>query len=245
MSAVGVVAHNPGLMLCSGAAQSVFVVVSDQSIRRSLEAAISDSGWEVETFASAQEFLARPCFDRPSCLVLDVRLLGFNLLKCLADRAYVRVVLINGYVDAPMNVHAMEPREPFESNRLLSAIRDAIDCSETAVRRERQIEALRARYDSLTSRERQVMALVVEGLMNKQVAYRLDLSEITVKAHRGKVMRKMKARSLADLVRMEAALEVSGEQLATERLPASRFDAERSSVAISIREVGVVGMTMA
>ena len=143
MSTVGVVAHNPGLMLSSGAPQSVFVVASDQSIRRSLEAAISNSGWEVETFASAQEFLARPCFDRPSCLVLDVRLLGFNLLKCLADRAYVRVVLINGYVGAPMNVHAMEPREPFESNRLLSAIRDALDCSETAVRREQQIEALR------------------------------------------------------------------------------------------------------
>jgi FixJ family two-component response regulator len=244
MSTVGVVAHNPGLMLSSGAPQSVFVVASDPLIRRSLEAATSDSGWEVETFASAQEFLARPFFDRPSCLVLDVRLLGFNLLKCLADRAYVRVVLINGYVGAPMNVHAMEPREPFESNRLLSAIRDALDCSETAVRREQQIEALRARYDSLTSRERQVMALVVEGLMNKQVAYRLDLSEITVKAHRGKVMRKMKARSLADLVRMEAGLELSGGQPATERLPASCFDAEKSSVAISIRDIGVLGITM-
>jgi FixJ family two-component response regulator len=245
MSAVGVVAHNPGLMLSSGAPESVFVVASDPLIRRSLEAATSDSGWEVETFASAQEFLARPFFDRSSCLVLDVRLLGFNLLKCLADRAYVRVVLINGYVGAPMNVHAMEPREPFESNRLLSAIRDALDCSETAVRREQQIEALRARYDSLTSRERQVMALVVEGLMNKQVAYRLDLSEITVKAHRGKVMRKMKARSLADLVRMEAGLELSGGQPATERLPASCFDAEKSSVAISIRDIGVLGITMA
>jgi len=245
MSAVGVVAHNPGLMLSSGALQSVFVVASDQSIRRSLQAAISDSGWEVETFASAQEFLARPSFYRPSCLVLDVRLLGFNLLKCLADRAYVRVVLIKGYVDAPMSVHAIEPHEPFESDRLLSAIRDAIDCSETAVRREQQIEALRARYDSLTSRERQVMALVVEGLMNKQVAYRLDLSEITVKAHRGKVMRKMKARSLADLVRMAAWLEVSDGQPATERLPASRFEVEKSSVAISIREAGVLGITMA
>jgi FixJ family two-component response regulator len=245
MSAVGVVAHNPQLMFSLGVAQSVFVVVSDQSIRRSLEAAISDSGWQVETFASAQEFLARPCFACPSCLILDVRLLGSNLLKCLADRAYVRVVLINGYVDAPMNVHATESHEPFESNRLLSAVRHAIDCSETAVRREQQIEALRARYESLTVRERQVMALVVEGLMNKQVGYELSLSEITVKAHRGKVMRKMKARSLADLVRMAPWLEVSDGQPATERLPASRFEVEKSSVAISIREVGVLGITMA
>ena len=245
MSAVGVVVHNPGLMLSSRVAQSVFVVVSDQSIRRSLEAAISDSGWQVETFASAQEFLARPCLACPSCLILDVRLLGSNLLKRLADRAYVRVVLINGYVDAPMNVHATEPHEPFESNRLLSAIRHAIDCSETAVRREQQIEALRARYNSLTVRERQVMALVVEGLLNKQVGYELDLSEITIKAHRGKVMRKMRARSLADLVRMAAWLELSDGEQTTEHLPASRFDAEKSSVAISSREAGVLGITMA
>ena len=248
MSTVGVVARNPQLVLSSRVAQAVFVVVSDQSIRRSLEAAISDSEWQVETFASAQEFLARPRFTGPSCVILEVSLFGFNLLKRLADRANTRVILINGSGDV-MSVHDLKMREPFECNWVLSAIRDAIECSAMAVRREQQIEVLRACYSTLSAREREVMSLVVEGLLNKQVGYKLGLSEITVKAHRGKVMRKMKAHSLAELVRMAAWLEVSAGEPETEPLPgyrgAARFEAQKCLLAISIRDVGMVGITMA
>jgi FixJ family two-component response regulator len=249
MNTVGSVTNNAQSAIPMRAAQTVFVVDSDDTIRRSLKAAISDTGWQVETFASAQEFLAGAYFAGPSCLILDVRHLGFNLLKRLADCAYLRVILINGYSDVLMNVHAIKTPEPFVSHRLLSAIRYAIECSQMAVRREQQIEALRACYDSLTAREREVMATVVEGQLNKQIAYKLGLSEITVKAHRGKVMSKMKARSLADLVRMAACLGISPVQVATEPLPyrsVARSEAEKSSFAISIPEGGgLVGITMA
>jgi FixJ family two-component response regulator len=180
-------------------------------------------------------------------VILDVRHLCFNLLKGLADCPHMQVILINGYGDVLMNVHAMRTREPFVSNRLLS-VRDAIECSEMAVRREQQIEALRTCYESLTAREREVMAMVVEGLLNKQIAYKLGLSEITVKAHRGKMTSKIKAHSVAELVRMAACLGISPLEPATQPLPyrgAARSEAEKGSFAISIADGGVVAITMA
>ena len=223
MSTVSVYAHDGQSLPTSRAAQVVFVVGGDPSARRSLEATIRASGWRVETFASAEEFLARPCLPGPSCLILDVSLpglAGLSLQKRLADRAYMSIILICGYGDVLMTVPAMKAGGPFEGGELSNAIRHAIECSEMALRHEQQIQALRGCHDSLTSRERQVMALVAEGLLNKQVGYELGISEITVKAHRGKVMRKMKARSLAELIRMAAHLQVSVGPARAELVPA-------------------------
>ena len=203
----------------SDATPIVFVVDDDVSVRESLEALIRDAGWQPEIFASAEEFLSRPRVSGPSCLVLDVGLPDLNGLdlqqRVATDRPDMPIIFITGHGEVPMTVRAMKAgaveflTKPFGDDVLLSAIRDAIHRSETAVGREAEIQALRDRYASLSHREREVMALVVTGLLNKQVGGELGISEITVKAHRGQVMRKMKARSLADLVNMAARLQLA------------------------------------
>ena len=197
----------------------VFVVDDDVSVRESLEALIRCAGWEPETFASAQEFLSRPRVIAPSCLVLDVNLPGLNGLdlqkRVAADRTDMPIIFITGYGDVPMTVQAMKAgaveflTKPFSDDVLLGAIRNAIERSQTALDHEAEMRGLRDRHASLSRREREVMALVVSGLLNKQVGFELGISEITVKAHRGKVMRKMEAHSLADLVTMAARLRLA------------------------------------
>ena len=193
----------------------VFVVDDDVSVRESLELLIRNEGWQAETFQSAQEFLVHPRVIAPSCLVLDVTLpdlSGLDLQKRVIDRTDMPIIFITGYGDVPMTVQAMKAgaveflTKPFSTDVLLDAVRNAIERSRTTLGHEAEMRALRQRYASLTSRERQVMALVVAGLLNKQVGSDLGISEITVKAHRGSVMRKMEADSLADLVTMAARL---------------------------------------
>jgi FixJ family two-component response regulator len=200
----------------SGSPQSqaipiVFVVDDDISIRESLETLIRFVGWQPETFASAEEFLARPRPLVPSCLVLDVSLPdlnGLELQKLIApDRIDMPIIFITGHRDVPMTVQAMKAgaveflTKPFDDDVLLTAIRHAAALSD-----EDEIQTLRDCYASLTPREQEVMKLVVSGMLNKQVGLKLGISEITVKAHRGKMMQKMKADSIADLVKMAVRL---------------------------------------
>jgi len=193
----------------------IFVVDDDLSVRESLELLIKSAGWQPELFVSAQEFLSRPRPSVPCCLVLDVTLPGLSgleLQKQLTERTDMPIIFITGHGDVPMSVQAMKAgaveflTKPFKDDVLLDAIRGAIDHSRAALRLDSDMRLLRKRYESLTPREREVMALVVSGLLNKQVGGELGISEITVKAHRGQVMRKMKADSLADLVTMAARL---------------------------------------
>jgi len=200
----------------SHATPIVFVVDDDISVRESLELLVRCGGWEPETYASAQEFLVRSRPLVPSCLVLDVSLPGLNgldLQKRLAvERTDMPIMFITGYGDVPTSVRAMKAgaveflMKPFKHNVLVDAIRESLDRSRLALAREMEMRSLRNRYASLTRRERQVMALVVSGLLNKQVGAELGISEITVKAHRGQVMQKMQAQSLPDLVRISARL---------------------------------------
>jgi FixJ family two-component response regulator len=194
----------------------VFVVDDDVSVRESLELLIANEGWRPEIFASAQAFLDRPASGVPSCLILDVNLPDLNGLdlqtRLAATRRTMPIIFITGYGDVPMTVKAMKAGaieflpKPFQHEALLGAIRHALDLSRTALHDESVLQELRDRYARLTPRERQVMALVVSGLLNKQVADELSITEITVKSHRGQVMRKMKAESLAELVTIEARL---------------------------------------
>jgi FixJ family two-component response regulator len=193
----------------------VFVVDDDISVREALEALIHLEGWQAETFASAEGFLSRPRVVVPSCLVLDVSLPdlnGLDLQKRLVDRSDMPIIFITGYGDVPMTVQAMKAgaaeflMKPFGDEVLLNAIRQAIERSRAALGQEEEVRALRDRYASLSRREQEVMALVVTGRLNKQVGFDLGISEITVKAHRGRMMRKMEADSLADLVNMAAKL---------------------------------------
>ena len=194
----------------------VFIVDDDISVRESLELLVKNEGWQAETFASAQEFLDRPPVLVPSCLVLDIFLPGLNGLdlqeRVAVERRETPIIFITGYGDVPKTVRAMKAgaveflTKPFGDEVLLQAIRLALKRSGVALSREAEIQELQKCYTSLTQREQQVMALVVSGLLNKQIGGELGISEITVKTHRGQVMQKMKASSLADLVRMAAKL---------------------------------------
>jgi FixJ family two-component response regulator len=202
----------------SDAVPTVFVVDDDLSVRESLELLIRCEGWQPETFASAQDFLARPRVLAPSCMILDVSLPDLNGLELQkrvgVDRIEMPIIFITGHGDVPMTVQAMKAgaveflTKPFSDDVLVNAIRDALERSRALLDQETELRALRNCYASLTSREREVMTLVVSGLLNKQVGAELGISEITVKAHRGKMMQKMQAESLADLVNMAARIGV-------------------------------------
>jgi FixJ family two-component response regulator len=217
MSSLGETRSESKAPVISSGTPVIFVVDDDVSVRESLELLILSAGWQPETFESAEEFLERSRIGGPSCLVLDVtlpNLTGLDLQKRLIDRADMPVIFITGYGDVPTTVQAMKAgaveflTKPFGDDVLLTAISQAIERSRAALAHQAELRALRACHASLTPRERETMALVVSGLLNKQIAARLGISEITVKAHRGRVMRKMRVDSLADLVRIAAALDV-------------------------------------
>ena len=196
----------------------VFVVDDDISVRESLELLIGCAGWQPETFASAQDFLSRPPATTPNCVVLDIELPGLNGLelqeRIAAERCEMPVIFITGHADVPRTIRALKGgadeflTKPFADDELLQALARAIERSRRMLDQAAELKVLRERYASLTPREREVMAWVVAGRLNKQVGAELGRSEITIKAHRGKVMQKMQADSLADLVRMAGRLEL-------------------------------------
>jgi len=200
----------------------VFIVDDDATVRDSLEMLIPAAGWRAQTYSSAEDFLACPRVLAPSCLLLDVSLPdidGLELQRRISlERSDMPIVFISGYGNVSITVQAMKAgaldflTKPLRGDEILSAVDAALGQSLAALTREAEMRVLWDRYSSLSVRERQVMGLVVKGLLNKQVASELDISEITVKAHRGHAMRKMNARSLADMVIMSARLGEVGRQ---------------------------------
>jgi FixJ family two-component response regulator len=231
MSLAQALNHEFGSLPVSGVKPIIFVVDDDISVSESLELLIRCEGWQPEIFASAEEFLQRPRTGVPSCLVLDVSLpglTGLELQKRIAvERTDMPIIFITGYADVPTTVKAMKAGatdfliRPISDDVLLSAIRAALERSRIALSREAEMRVLRDRYASLSYRERQVMALVVFGRLNKQIGGELGISEITVKAHRGRVMQKMQADSLADLVRMAAKLRPAQPEIVVGHWPLS------------------------
>jgi FixJ family two-component response regulator len=197
----------------------VFVVDDDASVRDAVKKLITSVGLRVETFGAAREFLNRKLPDAPACLVLDVRLPdlgGLEFQRALAEaNIHIPIIFITGHADVPMTVSAMKAgaveflTKPFRGQELLGAIQEAIAKDRLARTERAQMKELRARYDSLTVREKEVLRLVVSGLLNKQIGAELGTSELTIKTHRGHVMQKMGAESLADLVRMSERLKPS------------------------------------
>lgn len=207
---------SPEYALRSNCEPTVFVIDDDESVRESLEGLIREAGWKAETFSSAQAFFSRRQMNAPSCLLLDMALpgaSGLDVQKSLAAAyPHIPIIFITGYADVPMTVQAMKagafefPTKPFDAAVVVNAVRRAIDCSHAGLRKAVEPREIQISYASLTPRECDVLALVVSGLMNKQIAAELGISVVTVKVHRGRLMRKMSADCLADLVRLAAKL---------------------------------------